>query len=274
MTETNTFGGTAVAEPPAADVSNPEFTDGDGNRRKLLIVGAIVGLLILAAAAYFLLFHKGSSSSATPTGTVPHGTPVHSSGTTTKSGGSKAKTKVVTLPRVGKHAVGHDPFAALVQQPVVSDSGSGTGNGSSSGSNSSSSTGNGTSSSTSGNTSGSTGTQNGNTGTQSNQSGSSKTTTKTPPVAPQYLKFDKDTKNTATFTLFLSNGEGRSRAETVTVRAPKAGAMQGCNPAQKFCGTRFLQHYGLLSINGNTVSIQIGDAGYQLRKGQKISATG
>jgi len=270
MTETASFGGTVVEEPPA-DLSTPDVSGGDGgNRRKLLLVGGIVAVLILAAAAYFLFLKGGSTPVAAgpvPHANVPASTGKSHSGSTKSAAGKGA----VTLPRVSKHPVGHDPFSPVVVPPASTGTVSGAGN-SGTGNASANQGGGGTSTGTS------TGTGTGTTtGTGNGQSTSPTQPTKThkpAPMAATFLEFDHATAKTATFTLFFSNGAGRNRSETVKVKAPKAGTLQNCNVQQTFCGTRFLKHYGLLSINGNTVSIQIGDAGYQLKAGQKISATG
>jgi hypothetical protein len=72
MTErTVPFGGTAVAEPPAPMLPNgyDDESGDNANRRKLAVVGAIVGVFVLLVVAFFML--KGGSSADNAVGPVP-----------------------------------------------------------------------------------------------------------------------------------------------------------------------------------------------------------
>ncbi|MDQ1704339.1 MAG: hypothetical protein QOF18_705, partial [Frankiaceae bacterium] len=115
MTErTVPFGGTAVAEPPAPMLPNgyDDESGDNANRRKLAVVGAIVGVFVLLVVAFFML--KGGSSADNAVGPVPgaHVPPATSGGT----GGHAAKP--VTLPKPYKAPVGRDPFKALYVAPA------------------------------------------------------------------------------------------------------------------------------------------------------------
>src|SRR4051794_7322816 len=108
------MGGTAVAEPPAPIVPG-EFEDGAGdNRRKLAVVGAIVGVLVLLIAAFFLL--KGGGTTAAPAAAGPAGQPPVAGQPNAAKG-----HKPVKLPKPFKGHVGRDPFKALYTAPVAAE---------------------------------------------------------------------------------------------------------------------------------------------------------
>lgn len=110
MSESNfPFGGTAVAEPPAPRVDD---SVAGPDRRKLYLVGGLVGIVVLAAAAYFLLFSGGGSSSNSSF-FVPHAKVKQPAAAAPKA------AKPVALPKTNTAPVGRDPFKALVVPPVV-----------------------------------------------------------------------------------------------------------------------------------------------------------
>src|SRR3954469_17776140 len=116
MTEQNTsFGGLAVADPRSTDDLSPDFVDEteNDNKRKLAVVGAIVGVVVLLIAAFFLL-KGGGSNSAAPL--PPHVVPP--AGSTGSHPAAAAHTKkAVTLPKTTKAPIGRDPFKALYTPP-------------------------------------------------------------------------------------------------------------------------------------------------------------
>lgn len=112
MTEqTSSYGATAVATPPAPPLA-PEFeeTADNGNRNKLLAVGAAAGVLVLLIVAFFLMKGGGTDTAMGVPPVIPGAT----------DGGAKAPVadKPVTLPKTYKDAVGRDPFKALYVAPV------------------------------------------------------------------------------------------------------------------------------------------------------------
>ena len=273
MTEsTSSFGSTTLAPPPS-DPGMPNFDEGgDDNRRKLILVGAVVGVVILAVAAYFLLL-KGSGSSSPQSGLVA---PVTASGGpstgATPSGGSGA----VTLPKVAKNARVHNPFKPLVVLPssVSTGSSGGSGQTQTSPKASTGSTGVVTSAPSAPVvvTSQPTNTQ------PSSQPSTSQSASKAPPApaVPTFLKFDHAKNGKAVFTIFYSNGSNRNYAKTMAVKAPSSSKVDNCHVATAFCGTRFDKQFGLISIfnNGHAVTVQIGDSGYDLKRGQRVGAGG
>jgi hypothetical protein len=113
MTEqTTSYGATAVATPPAPPMA-PEYDEAadNGNRNKLLAVGAAAGVLVLLIVAFFLM--KGGGSTDPEFGVAPPPPP------SSVDGGGKAAVadKPVTLPKTYKNAVGRDPFKALYVAP-------------------------------------------------------------------------------------------------------------------------------------------------------------
>src|SRR3954453_18040941 len=118
MTEHNTsFGGLAVADPRSADDMSSDFvaeTDND-NKRKLAVVGAIVGVVVLLIAAFFLLKGGGGANSAAPV--TPHVVPPAGSTTSHPAAAAHAK-KAVALPKTYKAPIGRDPFKALYTPPA------------------------------------------------------------------------------------------------------------------------------------------------------------
>lgn len=130
MTETSILPGASLESdagnsmvPPPGDV---EETGGD-NRRRLMILGMVAAIVVIVAAAYMLL-HKGSSSSPTPAAAPP--VPASSTATGAASGGTPAKTtktgsaaKAGTkLPHKSKTPLVRDPFKALISAPVAASS--------------------------------------------------------------------------------------------------------------------------------------------------------
>jgi hypothetical protein len=88
-----------------------EETAEDGNRKKLLAVGAAVGVLVLLVAAFFLMKGGGSDETFAP---IKRGTPA-----TTTDGKGTTADKPVTLPKTYKGAVGRDPFEPRYTEPVA-----------------------------------------------------------------------------------------------------------------------------------------------------------
>jgi hypothetical protein len=110
--------GTAMAEPPAP-ILPPGFDDEDGasdSRRKLMLVGAVLGVLVLGVVAFFLL-KGGSSSSSESSFVVP---PHHKAPTT--SSGPAGQGGTVKLPKIVTAPAGRDPFKALYTPPVAAAS--------------------------------------------------------------------------------------------------------------------------------------------------------
>lgn len=107
------FGGTAVAAPPLEMTPPSDVAGGSENRRKLMLVGLVVGVLVLAAAAYFLFIKGGSSDNLAPV--VTHG---HSSSAGHPGSSTGHKPKTVTLPGEAKKPAGRNPFLALVVPPT------------------------------------------------------------------------------------------------------------------------------------------------------------
>jgi len=185
--QTFTPGGTQVAEPPAPVL--PEGDSGpveDGNRKKLMVVGAVLGVLVLAIVAFFLL--KGGGSSSSDNGfVVPHHT--------TKPAAPSAQAPVVKLPKHVSVPVGRDPFKPLYVQPAAAPAATTTG----------------TSSST--------------TGTTTTTGGSTSTTTTSAPssawapVAIQLVSVNGT--SSATFKVTYSNGSKSKAVDYVNVQAPK-----------------------------------------------------
>jgi hypothetical protein len=116
--QTYTPGGTQVAEPPAPLLPTGDSGSGADNRRKLTIVGAVVGVVVLAIVAFFLM--KGGSSS---TGNNSSFVPAHHHATAPVA----AQPPVVKLPKHVAAPVGRDPFKALYVAPADAAPGTTTG---------------------------------------------------------------------------------------------------------------------------------------------------
>lgn len=218
------FGGTAVAAPPT-EMTPPveDLAGGADNRRKLILVGAVVGVLVLALAAYFLLFKGGSSGGANSLGPVPHAQPAaagaaNAGGSTGAGRGSAHHAKAVTLPRVAKQPAGTNPFKPLVTPPQTTTSGGSPAQGGSTGSTGSTGSAGSTGSTGSTGSNGSTnpGSTSGLPTTGGKPSGSqtgSPGTTKhrqPRPVTPAWIELDSVHGATATFTIGYSNGTART----------------------------------------------------------------
>jgi hypothetical protein len=109
--------------PPGTGVEESESV---GDRRRILIIGAVAGAIVLAVAAYMLL--HGGSSSSTQTFVPTHaGGTGHSAAPTPRQGGSGNNggnsSKAPTLPKKAKHQSVRDPFKPLVLAPVTTDTG-------------------------------------------------------------------------------------------------------------------------------------------------------
>jgi hypothetical protein len=129
MSETSILPG---AEPTADGNSGgtqPPFEADEAQsekRRRLILIGAVLGAVLVAVAAYLLL-HGGSSS--TPTAAVPQGVPNSAapapsipSNSGSKNHGSKPTGHGTSkLPKKVKQSSVRDPFAALVTAPQQTD---------------------------------------------------------------------------------------------------------------------------------------------------------
>jgi hypothetical protein len=104
--------GTALAEPPAPLLPAGDDADvnGNDNRRKLMITGAVLGVLVVVVVAFFLLKGGGSSSASTDSFVVPH----HKAAVPA----SAAQKPAVKLPKVVSAPTGRDPFKALYVAPA------------------------------------------------------------------------------------------------------------------------------------------------------------
>jgi hypothetical protein len=107
-TTTMPFQPTTLTEAPEA----PEFDDSPGNRRPLLILGALAGLAVLAIAAYFLLFAGGSNDPAAKAVVPPTSQVQPSTAPTTAA-------KTAKIPKISKRNFGTDPFKALIVDSTV-----------------------------------------------------------------------------------------------------------------------------------------------------------
>lgn len=104
--------GTAVAEPPAPILpAGYDDSDGNDNRRKLVLVAAGLGVLVLVIVAFFLLKSGGSSNSADGSFSVP----THHQATTSSAPNGSPAT--VTLPKVVNNTGQKDPFKPLYVAP-------------------------------------------------------------------------------------------------------------------------------------------------------------
>jgi len=107
-TTTMPFQPSTLTDAPEA----PEFDDSPGNRRPLLILGALAGLAVLAIAAYFLLFAGGSNDPAAKA-VVPTNSRVQPSTAPTTA------AKTAKIPKTSKRNFGTDPFKALIVDSTV-----------------------------------------------------------------------------------------------------------------------------------------------------------
>jgi hypothetical protein len=234
MTEHSSFGTTAVAEPPAPLLPAGYDEGGeDGNRRKLAIVGAIVGVVVLLVAALFLL--KGGSSSPSSSAPVPSGKAAGAKATGTT--GTGAAHQPIKLPKSFTGNLGRDPFKVLYVAPVAAAAGKGTGT---------SSTGTtGTTGKPSPGTSGSTGS----TGSTGSKGGSGSGSGPQASFAPVWIELVgvKGTKS-ATFVVGYSNGKRSTTKPFGGVLAPTQSLR-----------TQFGGVFALLSIQDGTATVQFGD---------------
>jgi len=224
MTEHMMAGGTSLAEPPVpmAPASSEPVTD--DNRRKLAIVGAVVGALVLLVAAFFLL--KGHGSGDQALAPVTRGVPP----TAQNGGGSATAQHPIRLPKTFNGAVGRDPFAPLYTPPKPKASAPAS---TPSGPSSNPKTPVVVTPTGSGNTGGS-----GNPGT-----------TPAASYAPVWVELVsvKGTKS-ATFVVDYSNGK---RTKTTTFK--------GVPAPTKTLRTTFGHVFALLSIQDGTATVQFGD---------------
>jgi hypothetical protein len=111
-TTTMPFQPTTLTDAPEA----PEFDESPGDRRPLLILGALAGLAVLAIAAYFLLFAGGSDDPAAKA-VVPPNSSVQPSTAPTTAPTTAAKT--ARIPKISKRNFGTDPFKSLIADSTV-----------------------------------------------------------------------------------------------------------------------------------------------------------
>jgi hypothetical protein len=244
-------GGAGVPSPYGDD--EPEGAD----RRRLLLLGGGAGVVVLLLAAYLLL-HGGGSASPSSTGVIVRGTPSAaaspSAGTSGGAGGPKAHQSPGTkLPPKSHTRFARDPFKALFSTTApATGAGTVTGTGA---------TGQPITTTTvgpalppaPGSTPGTvvipTAPSEG--GTPS--SGTGGVTTHGSPIYVELIKTIGVKE--AVFNVGYENHKFRQ----FTVAAPAAGSTQG---------TIFDNEFSLLSIQGNEVTIQVGDdTPFDLRKG-------
>jgi hypothetical protein len=91
----------------------PQLDDSPGNKRILLILGAVAGLAVLAIAAYFLLFAGGSDDKAADPVVPPR------SGAQPSTAPSTAP-KAAVQPKISARNFGTDPFKALISDGAAS----------------------------------------------------------------------------------------------------------------------------------------------------------
>jgi hypothetical protein len=110
----------------------PDVNDesGDG-RRRLLLLGVIAAIVVVAVAA-FLLLHKGSSNSGDTFTPPTHPQPAAAQATGgTATGSAKATShspkKGTTLPHKSHTALVRDPFHPLITAPVTTNGATSTG---------------------------------------------------------------------------------------------------------------------------------------------------
>ena len=107
-TTTMPFQPATLTDAPEA----PELDDSPGNKRILLILGALAGLAVLAIAAYFLLFAGGSDDPAANTAAPSKSTGQPSTAPSTAP-------KPAKIPKISKRNFGTDPFKALIADSTV-----------------------------------------------------------------------------------------------------------------------------------------------------------
>ena len=108
-TTTMPFQPTTSTDAPEA----PELDESPGNKRALLILGALAGLAVLAIAAYFLLFAGGSDDPAGKAVVPPSSRVQPSTAPTTAAETAK-------IPKISKRNFGTDPFKELLSEAPVS----------------------------------------------------------------------------------------------------------------------------------------------------------
>ena len=214
-------GGTQVAEPPAPVLPEGDSASGADNRRKLTIVGAVVGVLVLAIVAFFLLKGGSSSGSSDSSFVPPHHHKVVPP--------AAAAPAVVKLPKHVAAPVGRDPFKALYVAPASG----GAAGGAAAGGTTTGSTG-GTQTSTGGSTA-TTG------GTTTTTTGG--TTTTTAVYHPVWVKLKAITSTTASFDVGYSNNKSLKVYHFSTIA-----------PLHKFAST-----FELLSVRNGVASVRYGD---------------
>jgi hypothetical protein len=188
--QTVSHGDTLVAETPAPFLPETDDT-GPDNRRKLMIVGAIVGVAVLAIVAFFLLKGGGSSPDAAGGFVVPH----HA--VKKPAAAAPGAAPVVKLPKRVVTPVGRDPFKPLYVAPAAAPAGTTT-----------------TSTPVSSSTT-----------TTPSTGGTTTTTTasSTPSYHPVWVQLRSISSTQAVFAVGYSNGK-TLKAVKYTVRAPKSGS--------------------------------------------------
>jgi hypothetical protein len=247
MSETSILPGAESATDSGSDGTQPPFESDEGQsekRRRLILLGAVLGAVLVAVAAYLLL-HGGSSS--TPTAAVPQGTPNSAApapssptGNGNKAHGNKPTGGGTTkLPKKVKQSSIRDPFAALVSAPQQSG-----GNAAS------------TTTVTSGGSTDTTGTSTGTTPVTSPTTGTTTTTgSGKTGNSPHWIQLMGIHNGMATFDV----GYKHHKFRRFHVQPPANHSTQG---------TVFDKIFALIAIHQGQVSLQIGDqAPFQLATG-------
>jgi hypothetical protein len=108
--------GLVTEAPPAPEVED----DSQGNKRILLIVGALAGLAVLLIAAYFLLFSGGGDKvAANAVVAAPRSSSQPSTAPSTAP-------KTAALPKISARNFGTDPFKPLLTDAAASTTAAGT----------------------------------------------------------------------------------------------------------------------------------------------------
>jgi hypothetical protein len=229
---------TADSGSAAPGVPVPFFDDGPGDdRRRLMIIGGIVaGVLVLVVG--FLLLHGGGSSDEA-TGAVPRGTPhpVTSPAQQPANGSGKAadsNSKAGTkLPKASNRRLAKDPFKPLVVDNTSTAKGGSSDSGTVSG------------------------------------SGTTNATPLNPGTVPP------GTAVSIRFVKTVLDASGNRAAEfAVTYTSPHSVATFDVGPpvAGAASGTVFANVFALLGVQGDVVTIQVGDdTPFDLRKGASHS---
>lgn len=130
MSDTSILPGAGAPAADAAVPPPPLFDDeGAGNdRRRLMIIGGVIAGVLVLVVAYLLLSGGGSSSSSTSTGLVPRGTPhavpsaAGGNGATGGQSGASGHGKAGTvLPKKSHTRLARDPFKPRVTLAVAGD---------------------------------------------------------------------------------------------------------------------------------------------------------